>query len=56
MTAGIISAKGRDLGGGAEHQFQRFIQTDAGVGYRFEPMMEPPTPVAPTTGGTRSEP
>jgi two-component system KDP operon response regulator KdpE len=33
----------------------RFIQTDAGVGYRFEPVMESATPIAPT-GGTRGEP
>jgi serine protease Do len=31
VTAGIISAKERDLGGGPEHQFQRFIQTDAAI-------------------------
>jgi serine protease Do len=31
VTAGIISAKERDLGGGQEHQFQRFIQTDAAI-------------------------
>jgi serine protease Do len=30
VTAGIISAKGRDLGGGA-HQLQRFLQTDAAI-------------------------
>jgi serine protease Do len=31
VTAGIISAKERDLGGGAEHQFQKFLQTDAAI-------------------------
>src|SRR5436190_7496930 len=31
VTAGIISAKERDLGGGVEHQFQRFLQTDAAI-------------------------
>src|SRR6059036_1900925 len=31
VTAGIISAKERDLGGGPEHQFQRFLQTDAAI-------------------------
>jgi serine protease Do len=31
VTAGIISAKDRDLGGGAEHQFQKFLQTDAAI-------------------------
>jgi serine protease Do len=30
VTAGIISAKGRDLGG-PEHQLQRFLQTDAAI-------------------------
>jgi serine protease Do len=30
VTAGIISAKGRDIGG-SEHQLQRFIQTDAAI-------------------------
>jgi serine protease Do len=30
VTAGIISAKGRDIGG-AEHQLQRFLQTDAAI-------------------------
>ncbi|MGO9096055.1 MAG: Do family serine endopeptidase [Bryobacteraceae bacterium] len=30
VTAGIISAKGRDIGGG-EHQLQKFIQTDAAI-------------------------
>src|ERR1700722_11125733 len=30
MTAGIISAKGRDLGDPA-HQMQRFLQTDAAI-------------------------
>lgn len=30
VTAGIISAKGRDIGG-AEHQLQKFIQTDAAI-------------------------
>src|SRR5215468_201802 len=31
VTAGIISAKERDLGGGPLHQFQRFLQTDAAI-------------------------
>ncbi|HEY1206550.1 MAG: Do family serine endopeptidase [Bryobacteraceae bacterium] len=31
VTAGIISAKGRDLGSGPEHQLQRFLQTDAAI-------------------------
>ena len=31
VTAGIISAKERDLGAGPEHQFQRFLQTDAAI-------------------------
>jgi len=31
VTAGIISAKERDLGGGPEHQFQKFLQTDAAI-------------------------
>jgi serine protease Do len=31
VTAGIISAKGRDLGGGRDHQLQRFLQTDAAI-------------------------
>jgi serine protease Do len=31
VTAGIISAKERDLQGGPEHQFQRFLQTDAAI-------------------------
>src|SRR6266481_9655186 len=31
VTAGIISAKERDLGGGLEHQFQKFLQTDAAI-------------------------
>jgi serine protease Do len=31
VTAGIISAKERDLGGGQEHQFQKFLQTDAAI-------------------------
>src|SRR5438876_12133451 len=31
VTAGIISAKERDLRGGPEHQFQRFLQTDAAI-------------------------
>jgi serine protease Do len=30
VTAGIVSAKGRDIGG-VEHQLQRFIQTDAAI-------------------------
>ncbi len=30
VTAGIISAKGRDIGG-MEHQLQKFIQTDAAI-------------------------
>jgi serine protease Do len=30
VTAGIISAKGRDLGG-RDHQLQRFLQTDAAI-------------------------
>lgn len=30
VTAGIISAKGREIGG-TEHQLQRFIQTDAAI-------------------------
>ncbi len=30
VTAGIISAKGRDIGG-FEHQLQRFLQTDAAI-------------------------
>jgi serine protease Do len=30
VTAGIISAKGRDLGG-QDHQLQRFLQTDAAI-------------------------
>jgi serine protease Do len=30
VTAGIISAKGRDIGG-PEHQLQKFIQTDAAI-------------------------
>jgi serine protease Do len=30
VTAGIISAKGREIGG-ADHQMQRFIQTDAAI-------------------------
>jgi serine protease Do len=30
VTAGIISAKGRDIGG-VEHQLQKFIQTDAAI-------------------------
>jgi serine protease Do len=30
VTAGIISAKGRDIGG-SEHQLQKFIQTDAAI-------------------------
>ncbi len=31
VTAGIISAKGRDLGGGTSDQFKRFLQTDAAI-------------------------
>jgi len=31
MTAGIISAKGRQIGGGRQSQFQRYIQTDAAI-------------------------
>src|SRR5208282_4156849 len=31
VTAGIVSAKGRDIGGGVEDQFKRFIQTDAAI-------------------------
>jgi len=31
VTAGIVSAKGRDIGGGPEDQFKRFIQTDAAI-------------------------
>ena len=31
VTAGIISAKGRDIEGGSEGQFKRFIQTDAAI-------------------------
>jgi serine protease Do len=32
VTAGIVSARDREnLGGGASHQFQRFIQTDAAI-------------------------
>ena len=31
MTAGIISAKGREIEGGPEGQFKRFIQTDAAI-------------------------
>jgi serine protease Do len=31
VTAGIISAKNRDGIGGTEHQFQRFLQTDAAI-------------------------
>jgi serine protease Do len=31
VTAGIISAKERDLNSGPEHQFQRFLQTDAAI-------------------------
>ena len=30
VTAGIVSAKGRDIGG-VEHQLQKFIQTDAAI-------------------------
>src|SRR6185369_10952786 len=31
VTAGIISAKERDLKDGGSHQFQRFLQTDAAI-------------------------
>jgi serine protease Do len=31
VTAGIISAKGRDIQGGSEGQFKRFLQTDAAI-------------------------
>ena len=31
VTAGIISAKGRDIGGGPQDQFKRFLQTDAAI-------------------------
>ncbi len=31
VTAGIVSAKGRDVEGGTEGQFKRFIQTDAAI-------------------------
>jgi serine protease Do len=31
VTAGIVSAKGRDIEGGVEGQFKRFIQTDAAI-------------------------
>jgi serine protease Do len=31
VTAGIISAKGRDIEGGPEGQFKRFLQTDAAI-------------------------
>jgi serine protease Do len=31
VTAGIVSAKGRDIQGGAPGQFKRFIQTDAAI-------------------------
>ncbi len=31
VTAGIISAKGRDIEGGTEGEFKRFIQTDAAI-------------------------
>jgi serine protease Do len=31
VTAGIVSAKGRDIEGGMEGQFKRFIQTDAAI-------------------------
>ena len=31
VTAGIVSAKGRDIEGGREGQFKRFIQTDAAI-------------------------
>jgi serine protease Do len=31
VTAGIVSAKGRDIEGGKEGQFKRYIQTDAAI-------------------------
>lgn len=31
VTAGILSAKGRDIEGGPEGQFKRFLQTDAAI-------------------------
>ena len=31
VTAGIVSAKGRDIEGGKEGQFKRFLQTDAAI-------------------------
>jgi serine protease Do len=31
VTAGIVSAKGRDIGEGREGQFKRFLQTDAAI-------------------------
>ena len=31
VTAGIVSAKGRDIEGGREGQFKRFLQTDAAI-------------------------
>jgi serine protease Do len=31
VTAGIVSAKGRDIEGGTEGQFKRFLQTDAAI-------------------------
>jgi serine protease Do len=31
VTAGIVSSKDRDIGGGVANQFQRFIQTDAAI-------------------------
>jgi serine protease Do len=31
VTAGIVSAKGRDIEGGTQGQFKRFIQTDAAI-------------------------
>ncbi len=31
VTAGIVSSKDRDIGGGVASQFQRFIQTDAAI-------------------------
>lgn len=31
VTAGIVSAKGRDIEGGVQGQFKRFIQTDAAI-------------------------
>ena len=31
VTAGIVSAKGRDIEGGTQGQFKRFLQTDAAI-------------------------